>query len=291
MTKKLTIALLAVLPFFAEAQSFYAIKRPRNLTVYGGTGTAAYFGELVNPKSIGKIRYNLVVGSELFLTPRITVRGEAVWFRVAGSDKGANDDRVERNLSFFSNCQELSVGGAFYFLPESKAFYQRKLFNVYAYASIGMLHFNPKAEYQGKNYALQPLQTENEHYSRFGLVVPYGLGIRVQATPLINIMVEGGYRTTFTDHLDDISRHRYVDPTLLKSDLSRALADRRRERDPDYPVTLGVRGNPKQNDGYFLMNVKFQYYLPQELFSKATYNKAYRQKRKVFNPEHNRRRR
>jgi hypothetical protein len=285
MIRKLLIVLIAGSSFLAEAQSFYAIKRPRNLTIYGGTGSAAYLGEMVNPKSLGKVRYNLVVGSEYFITSRIAARAELGWFRVAGSDASANDDRVERNLSFFSNCQEFSVGGTFYILPEQKNYFQRLSFNMYVFAGTGVFRFNPKAEYQGKNYALQPLRTENVDYSRIGVTVPYGFGVRLRATPLLNVLIEAGYRTTFTDYLDDVSVERYIDPTLLSSDLSRALADRRQERDPEYPVGpgVGVRGNPNQNDGYFLMNVKVQYYLPGE-FGGNNYNRSYKKKRKSFNP-------
>jgi hypothetical protein len=286
MTKRFLIVIISLLPAFVGAQSFYSVKRPRNLTVYGGTGMANYFGELVNPGKLGKVRYNLVVGAEYYLMRNLSVRAEAIWFRVAGSDQNANDDRVERNLSFFSNCQELNVAGTFYILPEKNPYYQRRLVNPYIFAGVGMLRFNPKTEYQGKTYELRPLLTENVEYSRFGLVVPYGFGVRVMATPLLNIKIESGYRTTFTDYLDDISSQRYVDPTLLTSDLSRALADRRRERDPDYPVgpNVGVRGNPKFNDGYFLMNVKLEYYLPKEILGGSRYNKTYRKKRKAYNP-------
>jgi Domain of unknown function (DUF6089) len=287
MLRRLAILFIVGIPFFGEAQSFYAIKRPRNLTVYGGTGTANYFGEMVNPKSVGKVRYNLVLGSEFFLTQRFTVRAEAIWFRIAGSDASANDDRVERNLSFTSNCQELSLGGTFYFLPESKSYYQRLTVNFYAFTGVGLVHFNPKAEYEGKKYPLKPLMTENVDYSRTTMVVPYGLGVRFRASPLLNVLIEGGFRKTFSDYLDDVSSHRYVDPTLLSSDLSRTLADRRRERDPDYPAlyTVGVRGNPKYNDGYFLMNVKVQYYLPTEIGANSKFRKAYHKKRKAFNPK------
>jgi hypothetical protein len=274
-----------------EAQSFYSIKRGRNVALSVGTGTAMYTGELVNPKSVGQVRYNLVVGAEYYFIPsRLSVRAEAVWYRIAGSDENANSDRNERNLSFFSNNQEISLTGAFYILPEKTAYYQRLPVNFYVWGGIGMLHFNPKAKYQGKNYALQPLRTENVDYSRFHVVLPYGLGMRLMVTPLLNVQIEGGYRNTFTDYLDDVSSRRYVDPTLLSSDLSRALADRRRELDPDYPAshTVGVRGNPKTNDGYFLMNVKLQYYIPKELFGNSKYNKAYRNKRKSFNPSRRR---
>lgn len=284
--------IIALLPFLGEAQSFYSIKRGRNLAVSVGTGTATYTGDLVNPKSFGKVRYNLVVGAEYYFIPsRLSVRAEATWFRIAGSDEIANDDRVERNLSFFSNNQEVNLTGAFYILPEKSAYYQRLPINFYVWGGVGMLHFNPKTKYDGKNIALQPLQTENVDYNRLQVVIPYGLGLRLMATPLLNVQVEGGYRTTFTDYLDDVSLRNYIDPTLLSSDLSRALSDRRRERDPDYPAvhTYGVRGNPKYKDGYFLMNVKLQYYLPTELFGGSRYNKTYRNKRKSFNPGRRRR--
>jgi hypothetical protein len=290
MGKHLVIGLLSFLPFLAEAQSFYAIRRPRNLTIYGGTGTALYKGELVNPQELGKIRYNLLVGSEYIFSQRFTVKGELVWFNIAGSDKNANDDRTERNLSFTSNNQELSVHATVHLLKEPKQFYKRSMFNLYAFAGIGLLHINPKAEYNGKKYPLQPLQTENVHYSRFQASIPYGFGVRIKINPLYNLIFEGGYRTTFTDYLDDISSRRYVDPATLKggaTGLSAKLADRRRELDLDYPIKpgLGVRGNPKENDGYFLFNVKIQYYLKYEIGPNREANKFYRKKRKNYNPK------
>ena len=258
------------------------------MTVYGGTGTALYKGELVNPYQLGKVRYNLVVGSEYLFSRRFSVKAELTWFRIAGTDKDANDDRVERNLSFFSNNQELSVHGTVSLMKEPKRFYQRYYFNMYAFVGAGLLHMNPKAKYQGKNYALQPLQTEGEKYSRFQFVIPYGIGAKIYINPLHNLIIEAGYRTTFTDHLDDISVRRYPLPADLSSDLSRALSDRRRERDPLYPIKqgLGVRGNPKENDGYFLMNIKYQYYLPIEIGPNAESKRYYKKKRKgIFNPK------
>jgi len=293
MTKKLILVFIALVPFLAEAQSFYAIRRPRNLTVYGGTGTALYKGELVNPNELGKVRYNIVVGSEYFFSRRFTVRTELTWFRIAGSDKNANDDRVERNLSFFSNNQELAVTGTVHLMKEPKEFYKRSALNVYAFAGVGLLHMNPKAEMDGEKHALQPLQTEGTKYSRFQMAIPYGFGVKLMINPIYNIIIEGGYRTTFTDHLDDISIKRYPDPTTLSSDLSRAFSDRRQERIDDEgldetvpPPGTGVRGNPDQKDGYFIMNVKLQYYLPSAIGASAASHRFYKKKRKgVFNPK------
>src|SRR5690242_5706298 len=62
--------LLLLLAQSVDAQSFYAVRRERNLIATVGTGVANYFGELVNPGEIGKTRYNLIVGAEYYLTKR-----------------------------------------------------------------------------------------------------------------------------------------------------------------------------------------------------------------------------
>jgi hypothetical protein len=267
----------------AEAQSFYAIRKERSLIATIGTGTANYFGEMVNPQEFGKTRYSIVVGSEYYFTNRISGRADLIYFRIAGDDALADDDRVERNLSFFSGNVELSTVGTISLFPMGQRFYQRPKFNVFAFAGVGLLYMDPKAKRQnGETVALQPLQTEGNKYSKFQPVIPYGLGVKYMVDPFFNVVVEGGYRLTFTDHLDDVSIERYPDPSSLKSDLSREMSDRRRERDPDYPILpgLGKRGNPENNDGYFLLNVKVQYYLPYQ-FSQSQ-RKIYNRKRKIY---------
>ena len=276
------IVLLLLLPERADSQSFYAVRRERNLIVTAGSGIANYFGDMVDPGDWGKTRYNIVVGAEYYLNQRISVRSELAYFRLAGNDNIANDDRVERNLSFFSGNMELSAAGTISIKKMGKRFYQRPRLNLYGFAGVALLYTNPKAERQnGEKVALKNLKTENYNYSRFQPVFPLGLGIKYTPHPLYNIILEGGYRYTFTDYLDDVSSTRYVDPTLLKSDLSREMADRRKERDPNYPTNPGVgkRGNPDNNDGYLLINLKVQYYWPKEIG-------YYTRHRKTFNRIH-----
>ncbi len=267
-----------------SAQSFYAVRRPRNLILNVGSGSATYKGELVNPNQLGKTRYNIVAGAEYYLGRRIATRVELSYFRLAGNDATANDDRVERNLSFFSGNLELSAVGIFNLWPMQEKYYQRPSFNIYGFAGIGILYTNPKTEYKGEKIALQPVQTENISYSRFQPVIPYGVGGKVKISPFFNVALEGGYRITFTDYLDDISSNRYVDPALLQSDLARALSDRRKELNPNYsaPFSVGRRGNPNNMDGYLLINLKVQYYFPKEVFNNSQ-RKLYTKKRKAYN--------
>ncbi|MDH5249306.1 MAG: PorT family protein [Cyclobacteriaceae bacterium] len=284
--KTLAIVVLGIItgfPMIGNSQSFYALRQDRNFLVSLGSGTANYYGEMVNPGEFGILKPNVAAGAEYYITNRISIRSELTWFQLSGDDKKADDDRQERNLSFRSNNIELSVLGAVNLTPMGLRFYQRSKLNFHAFAGIGMLYFNPKAQYQGKWYALQPLQTENKKYSRIQAVIPFGLGARIKLDPFFNILVEAGYRITFTDYLDDASVTRYPDPSLLKSDLSRALSDRRVEigTQPKNPQTIGKRGNPAKNDGYFITNITLQYYIPKMMFM-SWHNKLYNAKRKYY---------
>jgi hypothetical protein len=283
--KKLAILVfigLTTVPFVGNSQSFFAIRRDRNFLVSVGTGTATYKGEMVNPGDFGSLRPNVAIGAEYYLNSRLSARAELTYFQLRGDDKKADDDRWERNLSFKSGNVEFALLGAVNLSPMGLRFYQRSALNFHAFAGVGVLYFNPKAEIDGKTYALQPLQTEGKKYSRIQPVIPFGLGARIKLDPFFNILVEGGYRITFTDYLDDVSIRRYPDPSLLKSDLARRLSDRRPEigTQPDNPTQVGVRGNPKENDGYLILNVTLQYYLPKMIFQ--DYNKLYNTRRKGY---------
>jgi hypothetical protein len=295
---KFIVFAITLIPFFSEAQSFYAIRRNRNFMVSAGSGVAYYQGDMVDPKEIGILKPNIAIGAEYFVFPRISARAGLTWFQIAGDDARANDDRRERNLHFRTSGLELNLTGAVNLIPTGTRFYQRARINLHGFAGIGLLYFNPKAEYQGKWVALQPLETENKKYSRFQAVIPFGLGARIKVDPFFNILIEGGYRKTFTDYLDDVSGKRYVDPTALKSEMSVNLYDRIREGYFDRGYTEDeipsayedggwhdgkpwVRGNPENDDGYFILNVTIQYYLPTEVF-KDNQRKLFNRKRKAI---------
>lgn len=278
----LALVALTTIPFIGYSQSFFAMRRDRNFLVSLGTGTATYKGEMVNPGDLGSLRPNVAIGAEYYLNSRLSARAELTYFQIRGDDKKADDDRWERNLSFKSGNIELSLLGAVNLSPMGVRFYQRSALNFHAFAGIGVLYFNPKAELDGKTYALQPLQTEGKKYSRIQPVIPFGLGARIKLDPFFNILIEAGYRITFTDYLDDVSIRRYPAAESLKNDIARRLSDRRPEigTQPDRPTEVGVRGNPKENDGYLIMNITLQYYLPKLVFE--NYNKLYNTKRKGY---------
>ncbi|TRX48411.1 hypothetical protein FNH22_29285 [Fulvivirga sp. M361] len=291
---KQVIPIFFVLNLFATeitGQSFYNFKKGRDIIASFGTGTTSYFGDLNEPGDIIDTKLNFNAGLQYYFTNRVAVRAEGAWFRLSGDDTEAkNEGRLARNLSFKSDNVEINVVGIVQAFPNGTRFYQRPNVNFYGYGGIGILFFNPKGEVPqtdwngnaladaGKFVSLQPLQTEGEAYSRWTFVIPLGAGIKVKAGPFFNVGIEGGYRFTFTDYLDDVST-RYIDHNSLDADpLRQALADKR------YLVGLTpseagkVRGDDSNNDGYFIFNIKLEYYLPANIFStsKSTYNKRRR---------------
>jgi hypothetical protein len=260
------ILLLGCVTLHSTAQSFYSIRRDRNTIVSAGTGTSTYFGELANPGDYFDAKPNLNIGLQFHLSRRVSLRSEITWFQLTGSDKKADieSDRRSRNLSFQSNNYELNTVGIVSLFPNGQRFYQRSFFNVYGFAGIGLAYVNPKTEFNGEKIALQPLETEGVSYSRFQPVVPYGLGVRIKSGPFFNLCVEGGYRLTFTDYLDDVSTV-HKDVALFSDPIASALADRRPEIGESIVAAGTQRGNPDNNDGYFLLNVKLEYYLPFDL--------------------------
>ncbi|MBL6444779.1 outer membrane beta-barrel protein [Fulvivirga sp. 29W222] len=276
----LSISLLGVVGV-VNSQSFYRFSGGRDAIVSMGTGTSTYFGDLKDPGEYMDAKPSLNIGLQHFLTPRISARTEITWFQLRGDDSDANEEgRVVRNLSFRSDNFELNIVGIINALPNGTKFYQRPQFNPYGFVGIGLLYFNPKAQVPstdwngtelqkaGEYIALQPLQTEGVDYSRIGIVIPFGAGIKYKANPFINISLEGGYRLTFTDYLDDVSTT-YQLHNSVEDPLVQAMADRRHELSlPPLGLELNhIRGNSSNNDGYFLFNLKLEYYLPPNVLS------------------------
>lgn len=254
-----------------------------------GTGNASYFGELKDPKEYLDPKLNINVGLQYFVTPRISTRAELTFFQLHGTDVNSKDpSRVSRNLSFNSGNFELNVSGAISLFPLGQRFYQRPPINFYAFVGVGLLYTNPTAKLDGEKHALQPLQTEDVKYSRLQFVIPYGIGARYKINPFFNIALEGGYRMTFTDYLDDVSTFHPDKSAWDPNSVRFKLSDRRPELGREPYATGAQRGNSDKNDGYFLLNVKVEYYLPKNFLFNDSQRSYYQKKRKMYNKRNRR---
>lgn len=181
--------------------------------------------------------------------------------------------RYERNLSFKSKVTDVQLALEIHPLffreyDENEAPY----FSPYLVAGVGYFSFDPQAEINGQVYSLQPLRTEGQGFAEYRDRTPYklsqinfpvGIGIRYEVNSFLNARVEVVHRILQTDYLDDVSKD-YVDPALFSSYLpsnqaaiAQQLFDRQGELNGSHTTQVGSqRGNPKNNDAYFTVQVK-----------------------------------
>ncbi len=279
-------------------------------TVGFGFGTSTYIGEMAPYRfpiqTLTKvIRWNVNGSYTRHFTPSFAARVSLTVARIAGDDElfnrggKPNANNYIRNLHFRNDLKEVAVVGIYQLNPDGRNSSRRSAFTPYIFAGIGIVAHNPKAltpkSYPKQEWvSLQPLGTEGQGqpgyakpYSLVTYSIPVGLGFRYKYNDRFNISVEGGFRFTGSDYLDDVGGD-YPDPSVLKSDLARAMSNRSLEdiaartgRDriatakQIYPDKLSpfassitnfdvgdLRGSPSKNDAYFLGSVQLNYILP-----------------------------
>ena len=265
---KKTIIILTGLLLCAElavSQGFYNKNRNRNFILSLGSGTTHYYGDLARPGDNFNIKPNVDIGARYNFYRWFSAGASFTWFMLKGDDK-TDPAKEIRNLSFQSHNFEISTVIHISLLEEDRRFYMRPFANPYIYGGLGLVFYNPTAELDGKRYNLRKLNTSGEDYSGITLAFPVGAGVKFRINPFFNIVLDGAYRFVMSDNLDDVSSGIYPDPNSFSDPIARKLSDRTWE-------TIGsptwaeqgkhFRGNPDNNDGYFILNVKLEYYFTQ----------------------------
>ena len=261
----------------------------------GGVGASNFLGDLGGADQIGTnyfkdlefsmTRFVLSIGMRYRIKQKLAASVHLSYAMVSGNDNTTKEpSREYRNLSFRSTIFELAVQiepalvketvGHRYRLKGVKG--RRWLgINTYPFIGIGVFYFNPKAKYNGKWYALQPLRTEGQgefktrkKYSRFSVSIPVGIGFKYRYNRKWSIGFQYGLRKTFTDYIDDVSTT-YVDESYIRdatkgvnSDIAIALADRSEPVDSDdwrRTAAGQQRGDPTDKDSYMFAKIMVAY--------------------------------
>mgnify|MGYP006172988471 FL=1 len=201
------------------------------------------------------------------------LRGGLHVAKVGAEDRfQSNPANQLRNLSFQTNIIELHAAAEYHFLGMDN-----RVFSPYVFGGLGGFYYNPYAFDQGGNKVfLKPLSTEGQGvagypdrqpYSLTQFAVPFGVGVRMVLTDRVDVGLEFGYRKTFTDYIDDVSRS-YIDQNALllaRGPKAVEMAFRTPElpthsNDP-YPVDLEKRGSPQYKDNYYFLGLTLTYRL------------------------------
>ncbi len=312
-----TVLFTLLLTYTSEAQRRRKTPFEQYSTVNFGLGTSSYVGELAPYRSpvntlFKMMRWNVNGSYTRHFTPHLAARLGLTWARIAGDDEFYNrggkpfPSFYVRNLHFRNNVKELSLVGIFKLRGDGRSANRRAAFSPYLFGGVAVFAHNPKAkvpefyEDNTKWVALQPLGTEGQGqpgyakpYSLVSYSIPFGAGFTWRINSEWNVGIEGGFRFTGSDYLDDASTT-YPDPNVLKNDLARDMSNRTREEisartgrdrtkivqgivlpndpsaDPFAQPISGYdvgdfRGNAARKDAYILTSITVSYILPSKI--------------------------
>jgi hypothetical protein len=194
--------------------------------------------------------------------PRYTLIGQFMFGTLKGSDaESANKGdlsngvfRYQRNLSFRNQIKELTIVAVFDLFENNGTYISRVKWTPYAFIGGSLFLHNPQAiapptyldgtvdPKAGQWIDLQPLGTEGQNatlaqtdanygikpYSLVQFAVPFGVGARFRLNEVLDLWADIGFRYTFTDYLDDVSRN-YVSLDKISDPMAQALSYRTNE--------------------------------------------------------------
>jgi hypothetical protein len=206
------------------------------------------------------------------VSQKIGVKASLNYIRLSGDDKKAgNPSRRARNLNFKNDMFELLVNGEFYIYKVNdvgKTGRYSTDFNLYAFGGVGLFYSNPKGQTTGGEWvSLKPLATEGVSYSSFNFAIPLGLGFYYTIDRKYRLGMELGWRTTFTDYIDDASTVYANGPGGAGNNTDQALIDQVNAENPDHEQSPKLynyqagskRGDPSHNDSYMTATINFSW--------------------------------
>lgn len=257
--------LLLVAPV-AQGQREDFVGRSEVLVMAGGMN---YIGDLNNQSAFSVPRLAGGLGLRYRLDNRWALRVEGSY----GSVAAEKDCIKRRNLSFKSSILEFAALAEFSFAPFGPGATER-LWTPYLFGGLAVFHYNPMGKYRNAEgeeewVELQPLCTEGQGsgeypgrtpYALTQFCLPFGVGVKVRMGKNFTFAAEYGFRMTWTDYLDDVSKT-YVGADLLRAnsangELAVLMADRSGEVEDGYVNAPGIkRGDDSLDDWYSYFHV------------------------------------
>ncbi len=248
-------------------------------------GAANYLGEIgggidtrrggIADMKLNYTRWTLGGFYRYRFSPKFAVKGALNYIRLSGDDsKTENPARRARNLNFKNDMFELDAHLELYIYRVNDVGRTGRYstdFNLYLFSGFGAFYSNPKGQnVAGEWVSLQPLETEGVSYGKINFSIPAGLGFYYTINRKYRLGLEMGWRTTFTDYIDDASSRYVNDYDGLSNKTSVELIDEINadnglvEGDEgflkqEYFDTGSKRGDPEHNDSYLTATVNFSW--------------------------------
>ncbi|HTM98164.1 MAG TPA: DUF6089 family protein [Pedobacter sp.] len=263
--------------------SFFILISAKNFTyaqraeIGVNAGGAGYIGEFnqFNPVKISGL--NAGIYARLNIDPHWGIGIHYNYGKIKGDDARSNNAELRnRNLNFHTSLNELAfIGNLNFFDMYSPG--SRKRISPYLFLGIGGVIFEPKATWGKRDIELREYNTEalSKLYRNYAMTIPYGAGIKYKKSENITLFGQIGYRTVFTDYLDDVSGvyaapSQWNEKNSFNPTISEQLGDR--SWDPYTAQKLykpgDQRGDFRKRDTYVFVNIGISYtFVSQKCFT------------------------
>ncbi|MDR7130875.1 hypothetical protein J2X69_003234 [Algoriphagus sp. 4150] len=205
-----TFLFLASLPVYSQSFDRFQYEEAWSFSV--SAGATQYFGELYSFWKYNEgiqPEWNANIAAHYTFGTHLRARADFSYIKMSGQDPPSDPraNRIPRNLHFRAKNWEVTAMLEYYWSPVKVPNIHRSSWNPYIFAGVGMSTNNPKAQLDGRWVDLRPLKLENNPYNRNVVVFPMGLGLKYKLNVYMDLTLEGNYRFTMTDYLDDISAY------------------------------------------------------------------------------------
>lgn len=256
----------------------YASAQNIEFGLYGGVSN--YIGDVSEQKMrFDQFHPSAAVMGRYNVSQRLTLKGMIAYGKVSGADSLASKAKNKmRNTNFHSDIYEFSVHAEYNLVPNKLSGRGGRPFVPYIFGGLGIFHFNPKTEFGGNTYELQPLGTEGQGTTQYNnlkkydlttICIPMGVGLKKRVSQNFVVGVEAGVRFTFTKYLDDIGG-KYANANVVArayGPTAGSLANRTGEVASDYPsIPIAKEGDLRTTPGlifgtdmYFLAGFSISY--------------------------------
>lgn len=235
--------------------------------VGGFVGGSNYAGDLARVIVPSETNFSAGAFGKYNFTSSWSYRFGINYAKISGGDYNFSEYK-NRNLDFFSPIWELDNRLEFNYRKFGIRPREHKS-TPYVFTGLNVFYFNPKTRYNGTVVNLHRYGTEGQkleggkNYLLVGLSIPLGIGYRIAFTENWVFGAEIGFRKTFTDYLDDVSKTYPEFSEMMQKQGSTAvnLSDRSAGVEPyEQKADSGdLRGNPNAKDWYLLAGVTLTY--------------------------------
>ncbi len=233
-------------------------------------GAAHYFGDLNPNVHLNQPKIDVGVFFRKQYNNYIALRVSGSFAQLAYSDvyNTQNYYDLRRNLSFNTNIWEVALQGDFNFFKFDPTDPDYR-FTPYITLGVGAFSYNPYVYYQGQKVYLKSLGTEGQGstaypnrkpYGSMAVCFPFGVGVKYNFNPRMDIAFEIVYRFTTTDYLDDVSTT-YAGPAAFpplpngQPSLAALLQDPSYQTGTPIGIAGRQRGYANQKDSYVFAQV------------------------------------